>query len=213
MLRKYHVVFAKIVKYISARWMWLLNSGNRMDDKEWFSYGENVTINSPLVLDGCDKISVGNDVYICNGLRLQIYDRKLGDNADFMNCENPVVVIGDGCYFCYNLSILAKERVYIGRDVLIASNVLISSESHGINPESDVPYKWQSLSGGEVVIGDGCWIGEKVVVLPGVHIGKKCVIGAGSVVTKSVPDFCIVVGNPARVVKKYDFDMHEWIKV
>ena len=47
---------------------------------------------------------------------------------------------------------------------------------------------------------------------PGVKIGKKCVIGAGSIVTKSIPDFSIAVGNPAKIIKEYNFDTHEWEK-
>ena len=71
----------------------------------------------------------------------------------------------------------------------------------------------QELTGKGVCIDEGSWIGEKVCILPGVTIGKKCIIGAGSVVTKDVPDYCIACGNPAKVIKKYDFDEHRWIRV
>ena len=92
----------------------------------------------------------------------------------------------------------------------MASNVLISSENHGINPESDIPYMDQDLIVGDVVIKDGVWIGQNVCILPGVTIGEKAIVGAGSVVTKSIPDYCIAVGNPARVIKKYNFEKHKW---
>lgn len=62
-------------------------------------------------------------------------------------------------------------------------------------------------------IGDGTWIGEKVCILSNVSIGEKCIIGAGSVVTKSVPDYCVAVGNPAKVVKYWDDDKTEWNEV
>ena len=70
----------------------------------------------------------------------------------------------------------------------------------------------QPLNSKAINIGDGCWLGEKVCVLPGVTIGKKCIIGAGSIVTKSIPDFSIAVGNPAKVIKKYNFETHKWDK-
>ena len=97
--------------------------------------------------------------------------------------------------------------------MLIASNVLISSENHGTDPESDIPYSGQPLLSAPVFIGEGCWIGERVMILPGVTIGKKCIIGAASVVTKDVPDYCIALGSPAKVVKKYNFETHEWERV
>ena len=56
-------------------------------------------------------------------------------------------------------------------------------------------------------------IGSNSGVVAGVHIGKRCQIGAGSVVTKDIPDYCIAAGNPARIIKTYDFDKKEWIKV
>lgn len=68
----------------------------------------------------------------------------------------------------------------------------------------------QKLSCKNVIIDDGCWIGEKVCILPGVRIGKKSIIGAGAIVTKSIPDYSIAVGNPARVIKYYNFDKKRW---
>ena len=57
------------------------------------------------------------------------------------------------------------------------------------------------------------WIGEKVTVLPGITIGEKSIIGANSVVTKDIPPFCIAAGNPASIIKRYDFEKHEWVRV
>ena len=68
----------------------------------------------------------------------------------------------------------------------------------------------QPLSAKNVYIGNGCWIGEQVCILSGVSIGEKCIIGAGSVVTKSIPDYCIAAGNPAKVLKKYNFETKRW---
>lgn len=69
------------------------------------------------------------------------------------------------------------------------------------------------LTRGVVFIDDGVWIGNDVIILPNVHIGKKSIIGAGSVVTKNIPEFCIAVGNPAKVIKKFDIKENRWKKV
>lgn len=101
----------------------------------------------------------------------------------------------------------------LGGGTLVASDVLIASENHSIDPLADKYYKDQELVSKAVTIGSGCWIGEKAVILPGVTIGDKCVIGAGSIVTKDVPDFCMAVGNPAKVIKKFDKEKRSWVPI
>lgn len=170
------------------------------------SFGYGSIIDYPyLQIKGLDKVSIGENSVILSGARICVF----GEGNEF------AIEIGDECYICYGVTILgvAGRKIKIGNNVLFASNIFITNECHGMNPESQVPYMSQPLTGLDVEIGDGCWLGEKVCVLPGVKIGKKCIIGAGSVVTKSIPDYSIAVGNPARVVKKYDFTSHKWKKV
>ena len=71
----------------------------------------------------------------------------------------------------------------------------------------------QPLDKKEVIIDEDTHIGANAVVVAGVHIGKRCQIGAGSVVTKDIPDYSIAVGNPARVIKRYDLEQKQWIKI
>lgn len=108
------------------------------------------------------------------------------------------------------LQLSGCSNIKIGDNVLFASNVLVTNENHGINPESTTPYMDQKLSAQDVKIGNGCWIGEKVSILSGVTIGEKCIIGAGSIVTKSIPSYSIAVGNPARIIKQYNFYTKRW---
>lgn len=113
--------------------------------------------------------------------------------------------------------ISAWEQVVIGNDVLIASKVYISDVSHGNMKEQNyditiAPIK-QKLYCKPVHIGDKVWVGESVCILPGVTIGECSIIGAGSVVTKSIPPYSIAVGTPAKVIKRYNFDTRSWIKV
>lgn len=94
----------------------------------------------------------------------------------------------------------------IGKDVMMGPDCIIYTRNHA-HQRTDIPMIHQGYEEHRpVVIGDDVWIGSRVTILPGVHIGNGCIIGAGAVVTKSVPDYCIAAGNPARVVKKRDDD-------
>lgn len=148
---------------------------------------------------------IGENSQILQNSRIWCYEQD--------NLPKPRIQIGDHCYLGYHLSILAGADVTIDDWVLMASDILITTESHGMDPESPTYYMDQPLTVAPVHIKSGCWIGEKVVIMPGVTIGEKCIIGVGSIVTKDIPDYCIAVGNPAKVIKKYDFDTHEWVRV
>ena len=96
--------------------------------------------------------------------------------------------------------------------MLVASNVFISDYNHGIlKPESS--YINNELVLKKIFISDDVWIGQGSYILPGVNIGKYSIIGAGSVVTKDIPDYCMAVGNPAKIIKKYDTLSKQWERV
>lgn len=183
----------------------------RRDYFEWhkkhFGYlGAGARISSPVLqISHPENISIGENSQILSYARIQTYPELM---------EKPGrIVIGKGCFLCYFLTILGGADVTIGDGVLMASHVLICSESHGVDPTSELPYMSQPLKCAPITIGDGTWIGEKACILSGVSIGKKCIIGAGAIVTKSIPDYSMAVGNPARVIKKFDFEKNEWVKV
>ncbi len=173
--------------------------------RKFTKFGDGARIDWPadISLDK-GKISISDHSVIKSNSRIQNYLGYYFDEAE--------IQIGRWCYIGAHFSILNASKVTVGDNVLIASYVLITSENHTANPESALEYKDQPLQTKPVSIGDGCWIGEKVCILPGVSIGKKCVIGAGSVVVKSIPDYCIAAGNPAKVIKRYNFVSHQWEK-
>ena len=91
--------------------------------------------------------------------------------------------------------------VTIGNDVMMGTNCIIYTQNHNFS-RTDIPMNRQGASKVmPVVIGDDVWIGGRVTILPGVKVGTGAVIGAGSVVTKDVPEYAVVAGNPARVIK------------
>ncbi|RYO81392.1 hypothetical protein DL766_001797 [Monosporascus sp. MC13-8B] len=109
------------------------------------------------------------------------------------------IIIGDGFYSNFNLVILDCAIVTIGNRVKFGPFVSIFAATH----ETEVQSRRDGIEFAKpVTIGDDCWIGGNVTIMPGVTIGKGCTVGAGSVVTKDIPDFSVAVGSPARVVKK-----------
>jgi acetyltransferase-like isoleucine patch superfamily enzyme len=125
--------------------------------------------------------------------------------------------IGENVQMNDNVHIVAAESVRIGNDVLMASKIFISDCSHGdysgeAQSDPGTPPQERPLVSAPVVIGDRVWLGENVVVMPGVTIGEGSIIGASSVVLKDVPPRSIAVGIPASVVKRYDEGLKLWKK-
>ncbi|MDN3548272.1 acyltransferase [Mucilaginibacter aquaedulcis] len=101
--------------------------------------------------------------------------------------------------------------VSIGNEVMLAQNIVISGLNHGYQDVTISPRQQKEVCK-QIIIGDDVWIGANAVITAGVTIGKHSVIGAGSVVTKDIPEFSVAIGNPAKVVKKYNSVTELWEK-
>ena len=140
---------------------------------------------------------------------------SLGKEADSYRGEqktSPRIVLGNNVRATRNLTIQCANSVRIHDNVLIASDVFIIDYNHGMNP-APTSYLENPLDVHSVEICEGAWLCNNVIILPGVTIGKKSIIGAGSVVSKNIPDYSIAVGNPARVVKIFNHEIGQWVKV
>jgi acetyltransferase-like isoleucine patch superfamily enzyme len=117
------------------------------------------------------------------------------------------VKLGRNVLINFNATFLDTCEISVGSRTLCGPNVSFYSATHPLDPITRQGIKGPEL-GKEIHVGEDCWIGGNVVILPGVNLGRGSVVGAGSVVTKSVPDFTVVAGNPARFIRKIETAMN-----
>jgi len=140
---------------------------------------------------------------------------ELGEDStieDFSAINNGVgpVIIGDRTKIGLSNTIIGP--VTIGNDIRLAQNITLSGLNHNYEDVS-MPIHVQGVSTAPIVIEDETWIGANVVVVAGVTIVKHSIVAAGSIVTKDIPPYSVAVGNPARVLKKYNLESKIWEKV
>lgn len=184
--------FKLIVLFQKAMWVlysvWVAPAFCKMDG----------IIKMSLQLHGGKYISIGRGTVIGKGATLEAWDSFNGERY------SPAIDIGDSCTIKDNVHITAINRITIGNGVLFGPNVLVTDNAHGASIMGNTSLKPSIrplFSKGPIVIKENVWVGQNVCVLPGVTIGKGSIIGANSVVIMDVPDYAVVCGNPARVVK------------
>ena len=157
------------------------------------SYGRRSVLEPPVRLEGEDRIAIGDRVFVGAGSWLQV----LGDG------DGVVIAVGDGTKLAGGCVLSAVSSLRLGREVLLARNVYIADHGHAFE-DVGVAVLAQGVTGiAPVQICDGAWLGENVVVCPGVRIGRGAVVGANAVVLADVPDYSVAVGAPARVVRTF----------
>lgn len=151
------------------------------------------------------------------GRETGLLKKIIGRTGEQIHIEQPFhcdygknIEIGENFFANYNFIVLDVGKVKIGDNVQIAPNVSIYTAGHPLHPDSrNSGYEY----GIDITIGDNVWIGGNTCIMPGVTIGNNVVIGAGSVVTKDIPDNMIAVGNPCRVVREItEEDRHFYYK-
>lgn len=166
------------------------------------SIGEDSYLGADCHITGGQYIEVGSNVKCGRGLLLEAWDQY-----NYKRLGKPEIMIHDHVTFTEYTHISAVNKVEIGEGCLFGRYVYISDNDHGdcndVHNKEVRPVERDLHSKGGVVIGKNVWIGDKVSILSGVTVGDNAVIGANSVVTKSVPEGCIVAGVPAKVIKKW----------
>lgn len=187
--------------------IWLLSPKNQARPRLWVRLFLN-----PLVHKR------GKGSRICRYTRMDVMPWnkfQLGKNStieDFATINNGVgdVIIGERTRIGLSNTLIGP--VTVGNDIMFAQNIVVSGLNHSYEDVSRSIHD-QKVSTAEIKIEDEAWIGANAVIVAGITVGKHSVVAAGSVVTKDVPPYSIVAGNPARLIKKYNSKTEKWEKI
>lgn len=151
------------------------------------------------------EMSLGNQVLIFDFARIEAV--KSYEGFIF----KPSIILHDHVQIQQGLHLTCATKVEIGENTAIGANVTITDIHH---PYEDInlPIEKQPIVTQDVAIGADCKIYNNAVILPGAKIGKHCTIGANSVVKGYFPDYSVIVGSPAKIVKRYSFEKKSWLK-
>jgi acetyltransferase-like isoleucine patch superfamily enzyme len=183
-------------------WYPLANIKNRF---LFGAYGKDVFIAPGVLVNRPRYVHLGNHVRIQRNASINLHPSDKG-------AQEGLLFIGDGVMISQGCIISALNRITIEENVIIGPNVMIIDNTR-IPGDIRVSIKDQKLKIGRVHIGADSFIGYSACIMPNVTIGKRCVVGALSVVNGDIPPYSLAVGSPARVVKRFDFEKTEWVRV
>lgn len=162
-----------------------------------------------------NKIRIANSVKISNYRYVHINGDVRIHRGCFINPSGGgTCVLNDGVSIGPYCQLNASNQIVLGKNVLIAPNVFMSDHNHEYKDvKLPIAFQGNKEHDAEIIIGDDSWISTNVVIVGNVRIGIHTVIGANSVVVNDIPDFCVAVGSPAKVIKKYNFESNKWERV
>jgi acetyltransferase-like isoleucine patch superfamily enzyme len=153
-------------------------------------------------------LKLGDNVKLAVGSMIDVWQSNvpvcLGNNIYIGESSiiSGGVTIGNNVSINSNVCLVASKpsQITIGDDCLIAQNVIVRADDHGYDDPSKL-IREQGKNSADITIEQDCWLGANVVILKGVHLGAHCVVGAGTIVTKSFPPYSVIVGNPGKLLK------------
>lgn len=182
----------------------IFNLYTRFVTRRFRHIGNDCSIRPVLNTTHPENISFGNDVSV--GIFSWIATNTT------LN-KDPQLIIGNRVHIGAYAMIIAANEIHIGNNVLMSERVTILDHAHDYSDSTEAVINQPIVDKGKIEIEDNSFIGINSVILGGVKIGKHAVIGANSVVTHDVPAYSVVVGSPAKVIKKYDFKQKKWVKI
>ena len=156
-------------------------------------------IGKPLAILGYNKIFIGKRVRIFPNVRIEVHG------------VNSKLLIGDNVGIAQNVHITSGSILSIGKNSTILANVFITNIDHDYT-ELNIPILDQKTTIKETIIGENCFIGIGAAIQAGTILGKQCIVGTNSVVRGVYPDYCVIAGNPAKIIKQFNFDTQRWEK-
>lgn len=155
------------------------------------------------MMAGGRLFDIETGVDICGLSNLSLGSGSCIDKGCVIYCPGAPMNIGKRCYLNRNVRLgsIGNAPLVLGNDVMIGPNVVMDTSRHNME-RTDIPMKDQGLSYAPIIVGDDVWIGANAVILCGVTLGRGCVVGAGSVVTRDVEPYAVVVGAPAGVLRR-----------
>ncbi len=180
-------------------------------------FGRHVNIHPSCIIPrgGSPWISIGNDVYLYPQNWLNVILIAHPEDEVFNPAMvRPKIIIGSGCNFNRNNTIAAANRIEFEDNVLVGQSCIFLDQNHEYRDPFRPVHQQGVGTCGSVRIGRDSWIGHGCTFLcthGELVLGKHCVVGANSVVRQSFPDYCVIAGNPARVLKRFDLDSQRWI--
>ena len=160
--------------------------------------GKGVYLDHGVYLHACPGgITIGDESMVMKNAILHVYN--------FRNLPHSHITIGRRSLIGESCILRGQGGITIGDDVYLGTLVQILAVNHVFH-DTTRPISMQGITAQGISIGDGSWIGSGAIILDGVRIGRNVVVGAGAVVTKDIPDYCIAVGNPARVIRNLRTD-------
>lgn len=198
MIELFGKILRKIIRIFKIPRTIILSLRYGVSPSKHVYFGKNVRIVNPQYIDMGGQVFIDDDVELCVN--------------QTMPGVTPKLLIGNRVHFGKMNRIGCDNKIVIEDDVLFAPHVHISDRNHGFEDIHTPISRQKVTSKGPVVIGAETWLGFGCQVMSGVKIGRHCVIAAGAIVVKDVPDYCVVGGNPAKILKKYNQITNKWEK-
>ncbi|WP_220487177.1 DapH/DapD/GlmU-related protein [Pseudoalteromonas sp. SR44-2] len=184
--------------------LWLLAKGALIYRFMFSEYGSRNIVHKPLFIS-CEAVKLESNVLIGPHARIEvIYNWR---DTQY----NPSILIGSGVHIEQRCHITAAALLRIGQGTTILFDVLITDIDHEYQ-NIEIPMSQQPLIVKETTIGENCFIGSGAKINAGTTLGKHCIVGANAVVRGDFPDYCVIVGIPAKIVKRYNLATQAWQK-
>lgn len=183
---------------LQKSWWYLCTQVSKM---KYGSIGRRSYIGPVSFVQRKKNLFIGDNVRIYPGLRAE------------MTTSSAQIIVENNVSIGQNFHVVSYEgALRIGMDTTISGNVFISNVNHDYH-QIGVHILDQDMIKKDTEIGNNCFIGYGAVIMPGTKLGKQCIVGANAVVSGVFPDYSVIVGAPARVVKRYDAESQQWLKV